>query len=435
MKRWALALAGALVVGACGGGAALERSAPERPVWVELTPAARESLYFVGICTDLPTYQEALRCARGEAMTDVAAWVGARFSSYVYDQATEESRSAGSVMYLDADVFLADVRRSDTYHEVQQTDYGTRSYYVSVLVAYPRDAAELEKARIEETTVRAERLVEQAVERVPGVAGEGRWGAAMEVLLATAGEVAVSRNLRRAGHAARLTNLAEALVTPLQLDASTEDRGVEVRASYKGVTAAGVPVQCIAGSVQVTAVTDDEGRAVCELAASLPGGTGRVIARPEIMGYLDSVPPGASELANTLGKLLDRAVEVELSEPLDLELVLSGGRDCEPAIQVLRERLGGAGVRMIGFVKGVPSLEVSCEVGVGSRSGGLYTATARGTLALKAAEHRGADVLAPVNGLGASVSAAREDALLKLGNELAVSALKLLGDLDDQGEN
>jgi hypothetical protein len=31
-----------------------------------------------------------------------------------------------------------------------------------------------------------------------------------------------------------------------------------------------------------------------------------------------------------------------------------------------------------------------------------------------AAEHRGADVLAPVNGLGASVSVEREDALLRL---------------------
>ena len=59
---------------------------------------------------------------------------------------------------------------------------------------------------------------------------------------------------------------------------------------------------------------------------------------------------------------------------------------------------------------------------------------ARGALSLKAAEHRGADVLAPVNGLGASVSVARQDALAKLGDELARSALKLLGDLDDQGE-
>ncbi len=43
-------------------------------------------------------------------------------------------------------------------------------------------------------------------------------------------------------------------------------------------------------------------------------------------------------------------------------------------------------------------------------------------------------MLAPVTGLGASVSVARDDALLKLGEELAASALKLLGDLDDQGE-
>ncbi len=422
MNRRALALAGTLVVGACGGGAVLERTAPERPAWVEVTPAARDSLYFVGICTDLPSYQEAMRCARGEALTDVAAWVGARFSSYVYEHQTDGSRSAGTAMYLDADLFLADLRRSDTYHEVTETDYGTRSYYVSVLLAYPRGAAELEKGRVEETTFRAERLLEQALERLPGVAAEGRWGTAMEILLATAGEVAVPRNLHRAGHTARLTSMAETVVTPLQLYAGTEARGVEVRASYRGVPVAGLPVQCIAGAARLTVVTDDEGRAICELTDSIPGGAGRVIARPEITGYLDSVPPGASELAVALGHLLNRTVVLELENGFDLELVLAGGGDCEPAMEVLKERLRGAGVRVIGFTKGVPAL------------GELYTASARGALSLKAAEHRGADVLAPVNGLGASVSVAREDALLKLGNELAASALKLLGDLDDQGE-
>jgi hypothetical protein len=171
----------------------LERTAPERPAWVEVTPAARDSLYFVGICTDLPSYQEAMRCAQ-----------------------TDGSRSAGTAMYLDADLFLADLRRSDTYHEVTETDYGTRSYYVSVLLAYPRGAAELEKGRVEETTFRAERLLEQALERLPGVAAEGRWGTAMEILLATAGEVAVPRNLHRAGHTARLTSMAETVVCELQ---------------------------------------------------------------------------------------------------------------------------------------------------------------------------------------------------------------------------
>ncbi|NIR60455.1 MAG: hypothetical protein GWO02_13535, partial [Gammaproteobacteria bacterium] len=188
----------------------LERTAPERPAWVEVTPAARDSLYFVGICSDLPTYQDALRCARGEALTDVAAWVGARFSSYVYDRQTEESRSAGSATYLDADLFLADLfladlRRSGIYYEVRETGHGGRAYSISVLLAYPRGVAETEKARIEETTVRAERLVDQAVERVTSVAKEGRWGAAMEILLATVGEVASPRNLHRAGHTARLT--------------------------------------------------------------------------------------------------------------------------------------------------------------------------------------------------------------------------------------
>jgi hypothetical protein len=434
VNRRALALAGTLVVGACGGGAVLERTAPERPAWVGVTPAARDSLYFVGICSDLPSYQEALRCARGEALTDVAAWVGARFSSYVYDHQTDGSRSAGTAMYLDADLFLADLRRSDTYHEVTETDYGTRSYYVSVLLAYPRGAADLEKGRVEETTFRAERLLEQALERLPGVAAEGRWGTAMEILLATAGEVAVPRNLHRSGHTARLTSMAEAVVTPLQLYAGTEDRGVEVRASYRGVPAAGLPVQCIAGSARLTVVTNEEGRAVCEYTDSIPGGAGRVIARPEITGYLDAVPPGASELAVALGRLLNRTVVLELDNGFDLELVLAGGGDCRRAMEMLRERLSGAGVRVIGFTKGVPALEVSCEVSVGSRRGELYTASARAALSLKAAEYRGADVLAPVNGLGASVSVAREDALLKLGDELAASALKLLGDLDDQGE-
>ncbi|UCC81516.1 MAG: hypothetical protein JSW46_10895 [Gemmatimonadota bacterium] len=434
MNRRALALAGTLVLGACGGSGVLERTAPERPAWVEVTPAARDSLYFVGICSDLPSYQEGVRCARGEALTDVAAWVGARFSSYVYDHQTNGSRSAGTAMYLDADLFLADLRRSDTYHEVTETGYGTRSYYVSVLLAYPRDAAELEKGRVEETTFRAERLLIQALERVPGVVAEGRWGTAMEILLATASEVAVPRNLHRAGHTARLTDMAEAVVTPLQLYAGTEDRGVEVRARYRGVPAAGLPVQCIAGAVQLTVVLDEEGRAVCELVDSIPGGAGRVIARPEITGYLDAVPPGASELAVALGRLLNRTVVVELEPGFDMDLVLAGRGDCEPAMEVLRERLSGAGVRVIGFMKGVPALEVSCQVSIASRQGELYVASARGALSLKAAEHRGTEVLAPVSGLGASVSVARDDALLKLGEELAASALKLLGDLDDQGE-
>ncbi|NIN71025.1 MAG: hypothetical protein GTO46_03625, partial [Gemmatimonadetes bacterium] len=125
---------------------------------------------------------------------------------------------------------------------------------------------------------------------------------------------------------------------------------------------------------------------------------------------------------------------VELGNGFDIDLVLAGGADCEPAIELLRERLSGAGVRVIGFTKGVPALEVSCQVSVGSRQGELYVASARAALSLKAAEGRGADLLAPVTGLGASVSVARDDALLKLGEELAASALKLLGDLDDQGE-
>jgi hypothetical protein len=412
----------------------LERTAPERPAWVEVTPAARDSLYFVGICSDLPTYQEAVRCARGEALTDVAAWVGARFSSYVYDHQTDGSRSAGTAMYLDADLFLTDLRRSDTYHEVTETDYGARSYYVSVLLAYPRRAAELEKSRVEETTFRAERLLEQALERVPGVAAEGRWGSAMDVLLATAGEVAVPRNLQRTGHTARLTSMAEAVVTPLQLYAGTEDRGVEVRARYRGVPAAGLPVQCIAGAVRLMVVTDEEGRAACEIADSVPGGAGRVIARPEITGYLDAVPPGASELAVALGRLLNRTVVIELDDGFDIDLVLVGGDGCELAMELLREGLIGAGVRVVDLTKGVPALDVSCQVTVGSRQGELYAARARAALSLDAAEHRGADLLAPVTGLGASVSVAREDALLKLGEQLAASALKLLGDLDDQGE-
>lgn len=429
MRLRAQALAASLVV-ACGGGAALERSAPERPAWVELTPAARDSLYFVGICSELPSYQEALRCARGEALIDVAAWVGARFSSYVYDRSTEETRAAGSGSYLDADLFLADVRRSDTYHEVSENDFGTRSYYVSVLLAYPRAVAEQEKARIEETTFRAERMVEQAVERAPGVAGEGRWGAAMEILVATLNEVVVPRNLHRAGHTTRLASLAESLVTPLQFAARVGDRGVELSASYGGVAAAGVPLGCYLGSEVVAALTDQDGRAVCELPEAIPGGTGRVIARPDITGYLDAVPSGASEIANALGRLLDRSVTIDVGEPLDVELALAEDGRCGAVIGALREQLEAGGVRLVPRSKGVTALDVTCDVQDSDGTGELYTATARATLSLESGSGRISDDLASVNGLGATRAAAREEATLRLVPRLTAAVMKLLRDLD-----
>ncbi len=435
MNRQALALAVSLVVGACGSSAILERSAPERPAWVELTPAARDSLYFVGVCSDLLAYQEALRCARGEALTDVAAWVGARFSSYVFTEQTEETRSSSTLAYFDSDLFLADVRRSDSYYEVRQEDWG-RSYYVSVLLAYPLSRAEAEKARIEQTTVQSERLVGNAPMFVDALASEGRWGDAMRAFLRTVQEVVVPHNLQRSEHAARLATVAEELVTPLALSARIAESDpktgakVEAEATYKRRPAAGVPLHCLSGAEKVRIETGSDGRAACETVAPAAGETTNITVRPDITDYLTALPDGASGLAGVIGELLDRAVVLEAGVPLDLAIVLAGGGACELAMQTLERELIGAGVRTASVGRDLPRLDVSCRVEDGESSGQLFTATASAELALKAGEELRRETLDPVRGLGANIGAAREEAQVRLGESLSAAALKLLSDID-----
>ncbi len=416
MIRGALALAVPLIIGGCGSSGVLERSAPERPAWVELTPDARDSLYFVGICTDLPSYQEALRCARGEALTDVAAWVGARFSAYVYSQQGEESRSGGSSIYLDADLFLTDVRRSDTYYEVTETEYGTRSYLVSVLLAYSRREAETEQAQIEETTRRAEQLVDEIGGRVYSAVEESRWGDAMDILLGTAGQVVVPRNLRRAHHSAELAGLVDELVAPFYLTAESTGPQVEARAVYKDAPAAGAPLHCFSKAEDTFVRTEADGSALCGIEAPPRGETVRMIVRPDITGYL--------------GWLLETAVHVEVGALLDVELALSGGEECLPALDALRERLEGAGVRLSDSSESIPGLAVSCDVEEAASQGDLFTTMARGSVTLRTEDRQASGATITVHGLGATQSAATEDAAAALGRELATSTLKLLREPD-----
>ena len=435
MNHRALALAVSLTTFACGGSAILERSAPERPVWVEVTPAARDSLYFVGVCSDLPSYQEAMRCARAEALTDVAAWVGGRFSAYVYSAQTEAARSGGAMSYFDSDLFLADVRRSDTYHEVRQEGWG-RSYYVSVLIAYPRREAEAEKARIQATTARAERLVQNAPLMVSAPADEGRWGEAMRVLLVTLQEVAVPHNLQRSDHAARLAVLAEALVEPLRVSAGLEEidpgTGMRVRADaiYRTLAAQDVPLQCIYGAEEVSVRTGSDGRALCELSPPPRGAAARVVVRPDVSGYLEMLPDEASGLAGIIGRLLDRSVSLEVGVPLDVEVSLSGGASCAPAVEILERAFSEAGVRVVEPGKGVAFMEVACSVQDVESAGELQVAAARGTLSLKIGVGRATQELGPLRGLGATRAAARDQALTRLGDELGAAALKLLRESD-----
>ena len=179
MNRRALAWAVPLLVASCSSSSkVLERSAPERPAWVDQAPTARGQLYFTGTCTDLPNYQEALKCARAEALLDVTAWVGGRFSSYVYGSTTEQWRRAGSSVYFDSDVFLSDVLRTDTYYEIRQASWG-RSYFVSVLLSYPLQAAEAERSEIVKKTGWCDGFVTGATDRINVAASEGRWGNAM----------------------------------------------------------------------------------------------------------------------------------------------------------------------------------------------------------------------------------------------------------------
>jgi hypothetical protein len=432
VTRWALAWAAALAVSACSSGSkVIERSAPERPPWVGSVQASRDQLYFVGTCTDLPSYQEALRCARAEALTDVATWVGTRLSSHVYSASSESTRSSGAAVYYDSDMFLADARRSDTYHEVRDEDWG-RSYLVSVLLTYPRSEAEAERSRIEQATERAERLVEGASASVAGLMVEGRWGEAMDRLLAITVEVVVTRNLDRSQHSLLLAKLAEDLVTPLLLSGQVGAKGVEVEAKFADGPAVGVPIECVIGSSRVGAVTGTNGRAVCEAESWLAEASDHVTVRPDITGYLALIPREASAVAVAVGGLLDRSFELEAGEPLDITVALTGDRGCATAVNAVRERLRSAGVR---FASGVePRLALECEVTDGGRAGELYTASAQGVLVLFGYGMSVESSLSQVRGLGADPSAARDEALQRLGAGLGDSALQLLRTLSVERE-
>lgn len=425
MNRSALAWAVALLVVACSSSKVVERSAPERPAWVEQAPAARGELYFVGTCTDLPSYQEALACARVEAYVDVTAWVGGRFSSYVYSASTETARSGGTAAYFDSQLFLQDLRRSETYYEVRQEDWG-RAYLVSVLISYPRHEGEAERARIERTTRRAEKLVDEAPGRIAPLAAAGRWGEAMDSLLGVAGQVAVPRNLQRERDSARLAALAEDLITPLRLSAERADSGIEVAATYRNAPAAGVPLECVVGRSRTTAVTGSDGRAVCSVGALPAGESGRVSVRPAVSGYLAAVPTLASGLAVALGGLLDEAVTVDVGAPLDIAVALAGGRGCEAAMEVLGRRLQAAGARVNVEAESLARLEVSCEVEDPVAAGDLYRATVRGALMIEIAGGISSESRVTVRGVGARPGAARREALSRLGEELSAAALELL---------
>lgn len=444
----AVALAAALAVLACGG-AVLERSAPARPAWMRTTPAARDSLYFVGICSERVSYEEGLRCARAEALTDVAAWVGARFEASVYSVQSEAVRAGGSTAYLDAEMFLAGVRRDATYHEVRREEWG-RSYLVSVLVAYPRAEAEAERGRIEEATRRGDRLVAEASQRVRALAAEGRWGAAMDDLVRTTAQVVVPRNLSRELHANRLRDVARDLVTPLALsaqigrvDPDSAVRGaglgphsglrVVAEARYAGHAAQGVPLQCVARAQETRVETDADGRAACDFAVPPAGETVEALVRPEVRGYVAALPAEAGGLAAELSALLDKSVRLDVSAPLDVEVVLEADKGCGPALAALRARLERAGVRLSSAGSGAPVLTVTCRVEDVAGAGALVAAEARARMEARGAAGTVARVteLEPVRGLGTTAAAARAEALARLGAALGDAALQLLRELND----
>jgi hypothetical protein len=428
-----LAWAVPLVVVACSGTKVVERSAPERPAWVESAPAARDQLYFVGTCTDLPSYQEALNCARGEALTDVATWIGARFTSRVYSAGGESSRVGGATVYYDSELFLAEARRTDTYHEVRQEEWG-RSYLVSVLITYPRQEAEAERTRVKETTVRSDGVVDEAVLRADSAASEGRWGEAMEGLVLAASEVALPHNYRRSRHLDRLADMAEELVAPLQLGAASEDGGILVRAAYEDAPAAGVPVACFLEEQKVVEATDGEGRAVCKLHAPESGEPGRAVVRSDIDRYLDVLPAEAGGLAKSLGSLMDRTVRVDVGARLDVVVALIGGRGCEAASALMRERLARAGVRVTGTGRAALELRLTCSVEGGASSGELFTASARSALVLEYGDRRTESATLSASGLGSTETAARREALKRLGAQLGDAALKLIREHDAESK-
>jgi hypothetical protein len=237
-------------------------------------------------------------------------------------------------------------------------------------------------------------------------------------------------NLHRGEHAQRLALLAEDLVAPLRLVAQLDSARVDVSATLGGAPAVGLPLQCVFDANRLAVVTDENGRAVCEIELPSSGESARVTVRPDISGYLAAIPGEASGLANVLGRLLDRAVHLDALQPLEMRIALAGGASCGPATELLRRHLGEVGVQVIEVIDDGPSLRVACEIEDGERTGNLYTTTARGVLMLEVSDHRITDYLDPTHGLGATQNAAREDALQKLGRELIASALQLLRDYD-----
>jgi hypothetical protein len=386
---------------------------------------ARSQLYFTGTCTDLPNYQEALGCARAEALLDVTAWVGGRFSSYVYGTTTEQGRRAGSSVYFDSDIFLVDVRRDDTYYEIRQENWG-RSYFVSVLLSYPRQAAEAERSEIVKKTEWCDGHITDARHRIAAAASEGRWGTAMNDVLLAATEVAVPRNFDRAQHLDRLAVVARDLVTPLQVSAEADGAQVLVKTSYRGAPAGGVPVECLLGRHRVTAVSGADGKTMCEVGAPQVGKGDQIKVRPDIDSYLAGVPDEAGDLAAVLGELLNHSAAIDVSARLDVVVALTGGRGCDSALEVVRHRLRAAGVRVTEPGEGEASLGISCSVRDGDMSGSLHSAVARGDVVLDFAAGRAEESLSPLNGLGASPAAARDEALERLGSEMGDVALRLL---------
>jgi hypothetical protein len=356
---------------------------------------------------------------------DVTAWVGGRFSSYVYGSTTEQGRRGGSSVYFDSDIFLVDVRRTDTYYEVRQESWG-RSYLVSVLLSYPRQAAEAERSEIAKKTDWCDAFVSDAGHEINAAGSQGRWGEAMNGVLLAATEVAVPRNFDRAQHLDQLAVVARELITPLQISAKADGSRVLVQASYRGAPARGVPVECLEGRQHVTAVSGVDGRAVCEMDTRPVGKPGRIKARPDIAGYLAGVPDEAGELAVVLGELLDHSDVVDRKAPLFMSIALTAGRECDSALEVVVDRLTTAGVRVSQSGDGEASLDISCSVRVEAASGDLYSAEASGAVVLVAGTGRMEETLSPVNGAGASLSAARREALHRLGSAMSDAALELL---------
>ena len=438
MTRHILICASALAAVSCSGPKVVERSAPERPGWAEAAAAARDTLYFVGTCTERPSLQDGLACARGEVLTDVAAWVGARISAYVYSGSTEEARRSSTTVSIHGDFFLTDLRRSDTYYEVREEDWA-RLYRVSVLYAYPRSAAEAERARIEEATARADALVERVPAEVHRLADAGQLGAALDALLAAATQVAVRRNLNRTQQTALLIALTEELISRVEVvalrhGAAAHDAvAIEAVVTYRGRPAAGVALSCRLGTSGRALVTAENGRALCELPAPPRGRAAVVAVRPDITRYLAALPAEAGNFASAFGRLLDYTTGVEVGSPLEMLVKVGGGAGCEPAMDLLRRKLLAAGARLVDGEAPV-QIEVSCTVGASERAGEIFTAPASGNVMLRSEGGTATGETVAVSGLGASGEAARREALERLGDRLGAGALELLSELDRRHE-